>query len=281
MKFLKSIKITFFVFIESLKRKKTIEQDFDLGNNIKLFYWKYSDKKENLGDFLSKVVVNNFVSQIKGKNNNTKSRTLYAIGSILGFRCQNAVVWGSGILYPSKKRLKRIKFSSLDVRAVRGPKTRQHLLGVGKKCPEIYGDPAILMPKIFNPNITEKIYPISLIMHYNDTFEIPNDMNINVINILTTDYKDFIIQILQSSLVISSSLHGIILSETYGIPAVLLQKDNQSLFKFEDYYNSTGRYNVLVAKSIQEAIKLQPMPIPDLSLMQENLLNAFPSDLWN
>ena len=233
MKFLKSIKITFFVFIESLKRKKTIEQDFDLGNNIKLFYWKYSDKKENLGDFLSKVVVNNFVSQIKGKNNNTKSRTLYAIGSILGFRCQNAVVWGSGILYPSKKRLKRIKFSSLDVRAVRGPKTRQHLLGVGKKCPEIYGDPAILMPKIFNPNITEKIYPISLIMHYN------------------------------------------------GIPAVLLQKDNQSLFKFEDYYNSTGRYNVLVAKSIQEAIKLQPMPIPDLSLMQENLLNAFPSDLWN
>ena len=73
------------------------------------------------------------------------------IGSILGFRCQNAVVWGSGILNTNKKIRYRIKLSNLDIRAVRGPKTREQLVKLGKECPCVFGDPAVLLPYIYMP----------------------------------------------------------------------------------------------------------------------------------
>ena len=41
----------------------------------------------------------------------------------------------------------------------------------------------------------------------------------------------------KAKLVISSSLHGIILAETYGIPAILLMdKVTNNMFKYNDYY---------------------------------------------
>ena len=45
----------------------------------------------------------------------------------------------------------------------------------------------------------------------------------NQIDILTNDWKK-INQIYNSKLIISSSLHGIILAVAYGIPAILLNK---------------------------------------------------------
>lgn len=46
--------------------------------------------------------------------------------------------------------------------------------------------------------------------------------------------------------VYSSSLHGIILAEAYGVPAVMFRSYDKSVdFKYLDYYASTGRYDVL------------------------------------
>lgn len=273
---------------EYKSRNKLVYTDVDLGNNTRLYYWNYSlegkkdnTNSDNLGDYLSYVVVSHYMPKIKHEEQNKKPTTIYAIGSIIGFRCQSAVVWGSGILHPYKWYKLRAKYSTLDIRAVRGPKTREELLSLNIKCPEVYGDPAILMPFVFDPGKVEKKYDVTVILnwYYND-FEIPNNLNVNVLNIITTDYEDFITQICQSKLVISSSLHGIILAETYGVPAVLLYKPNESIFKFEDWYYSTGRYNVVVAQTIQEAMKVDPMALPDLKDMQKALIKAFPSDVF-
>ena len=100
------------------------------------------------------------------------------------------------------------------------------------------------------------------------------------VDILTADYRSFIDRIVKSGRVISSSLHGIILAEAYGVPAVLLNYQEIDLLKYYDYYYSTGRRNVKVASSIKEALETEPMELPDLSDMQKNLLDSFPYDLF-
>ena len=150
-----------------------------------------------------------------------------------------------------------------------------------KRCPEIYGDPAILMPFVFYPQNIKKKYDVSLVLHHaiND-FSIPNHEKINLISIITKDYESFITQILESKLIISSSLHGIILAETYGVPAVLLLHEENTTFKYEDWYYSTGRYDVVIAHTVEEALKLKPMELPNLDMMQKRLIESFPTDLW-
>lgn len=112
-------------------------------------------------------------------------------------------------------------------------------------------------------------------MHDNAKYE-------NEISTLTTDYGSFIDQITQCELVISSSLHGIILAESYGIPAVLFLPPalDNTLFKYQDYYYSTGRHSFPVATTIEEALKTKPCELPSLEKMQDKLLEVFPYDLW-
>ena len=267
------------------RKNKVFNTDYHLGSGVYLYFFRIQNKDhsffDNLGDYLSKVVVSHFIP--KGQNNGRNiesSVTLYAIGSILGFRTQNAVVWGSGILENNRSTLFSLHLSKLDVRAVRGTKTYEILRKIGKDIPKIFGDPAILMPLIYSPTKKHKKYVASIILnHANRDFEIP-ESDINIIEVMTSDYKNFINQIVQSNLVISSSLHGIILAEAYGIPAILLLHENQSMLKFEDYYYSTGRYDIVVAHSVSDALIMQPMRLPDLTPLQDDLINSFPYDIF-
>lgn len=202
---------------------------------------------------------------------------LYSIGSILGFGCQDATVWGSGLLYPYEMYLTRMKMAKLDVRSVRGPKTRSELLKMGIQCPEVYGDPAILMPEIYKPEVNGKEYAYSLIKHIseNDTL-----YPIHKIDMHTTNYRYVIDEIMKSEIIISSSLHGIILAEAYGVPAILYKPIESNLFKFEDYYESTGRQLSVIARTIEDGKKLTPMKLPDFSKMKKQIKEVFPYDLW-
>ena len=286
MHFSRKIKYYFKAFPELTKRNRANYNDVRLNNNIYLYYYRLSDDcgiegKENIGDYLSTVVIPHFVPRTINNNNQNK-KTLYGIGSILGFRCQDSIVWGSGILNEDDRYLIRIKWSKQDIRAVRGPKTRDTLIRLGKKCPAIYGDPAILMPFIYQPPKLDTIYPVSIIFNYgHKSFIIPNEQEINTIDIVTSDYKFFINQIIKSKLIISSSLHGIIIAETYGVPAICLLDEKQSTYKYEDWYLSTGRSDIVIARSIEEALQLKPMPLPNLTDLQNNLIKAFPYDLWS
>ena len=102
-----------------------------------------------------------------------------------------------------------------------------------------------------------------------------------MISMNTNDYKTVINEILASEIVYTSSLHGIILAEAYGVPAVFFRglpkyKD----FKYLDYYFSTGRTGVLLADSFEEALSFPVPPLPSLLGLKENLLKSFPYDIW-
>lgn len=234
------------------------------------------DGKENVGDYLA-VPIFQYMKQryhLDDFKELEKTFHLYTIGSILFFGYQNAVVWGSGLLCRPQIMLYR---PELDIRAVRGPRTRDILLKYGYECPQIYGDPAILMPLLYTPQKTEPQRPYSVILHKSSPFG-----GNSQIEIIRHGYEEFIDEIVQSNLIVSSSLHGIILAESYGIPAVLLKdkRNDFNLLKYDDYYFSTGRYEYPVAETIEEALGLTPAPIPNLGRQQRTLIESFPYDLW-
>lgn len=256
-----------------------------ISNHVVNLEWYKDDL--NLGDYLSKVVVNHMTS-IKGIklsdcSFDRKRKHLMAIGSLLGGRGDfNATVWGSGIRnFSSVKGLALKRFyQKLDIRAVRGPFTKSALEQCGFRCPEVYGDPAVLMPCVYTPECKDR-KGVVLIKHYLSSYDDLNDKDIVMLDIKTDDYKSFIDTVVSAEKVISSSLHGIILAETYGVPAVFLRSGIEAeTIKFYDWYYSTERYNVRVAHSIDEALNAEPMPLPNLSQMRENLINVFPYDLW-
>lgn len=245
-------------------------------NTVNLHWWKLSGEYQNVGDMLSPVVVQSLLEKndIPASAPAVRTRHLYAIGSIIDGGYQDAVVWGSGLLRGKDHYWWR-RLRKLDIRAVRGPLTRQALLDNGYSCPEVYGAPAILMPLFYRPADTRKRYAYRVVPHMVYGSAYPNFLSPH-----TASWKDFIDGLVQSELVISSSLHGIILAEAYGIPAILLNDHDMNLFKYRDYYYATGRYEIPVAQSVEEALKLRPAPLPDLHTLREGLLASFPAELW-
>ena len=216
---------------------------------IPLFYWserKFIFKdKENYGDLLSKYLVEK-ISGRKVKWVHPKKQPWYklnkrnymAIGSIIHHATKDSVVWGSGII--DRKQ----QIAPADFRAVRGPQTRQYLLELGYECPEVYGDPALLLPQYCAPQV-EKRYKIGIIPHYHDYKQVletyGSDPEVKVIDMMTLDVEEVTREILECEKTISSSLHGIIVSHSYNIPSVWVEF-SKKLFgdgiKFRDYFES-------------------------------------------
>jgi len=174
-----------------------------------------------------------------------KNYKIYSTGSIMPFTKSNSVVWGTGCIMPNAVGQKPRK-----VYAVRGPLTRQELLKRGWQCPELYGDPALLYPKIYNPDI-EKKYKMGVIPHYieytsQDSMDIVRNLEnqgIRIINVCAGE-EEFINELLECEKIVSSSLHGLIAADAYGIPNARVNISNKLTgghFKFKDYYMSVGR----------------------------------------
>lgn len=250
---------------------------------VSLEYWT---KRVNLGDTLAPVICQWMLqrgnaAKAEGKSAVTEPVHLMTVGSILNMGQFDSTVWGSGILSIDvlKEVYEKSQYRKLDIRAVRGPITGAILKNAGYDVPDVYGDPGVLMPLIYEPDRKEKTVPFTIIPHYLN-FRNCISEGYHYLNILTSDYRAFIDQIVKSKLVISSSLHGIILAEAYGVPSVLLNYHDIDLLKYYDYYFSTGRRNVKIASSIKEALDTEPVPLPELSEMQKKLLDSFPYDLF-
>ena len=250
-------------------------------DGLALYYWR--ENFINFGDYISLQLVERIVGgtvRVCEKKPSGCGQKLLAIGSIITFAKNNDVIWGSGI-NGKWLALKNYHFTKLDVRAVRGPLTRDFLKKhFGIDCPEIYGDPALLIPYFF-PEFKKKekpAYDYIIIPHYSEQKLFPKDKYPQAV--YPTDPWDTIIEkIVDSKLVIASSLHGVIVAEAFGVPARMLRvTNNEPLFKYKDYYLGTNRPNFKVAYSLQEAVRMggeKPMKC-DLKKLYE----AFPFEFW-
>lgn len=171
------------------------------------------------------------------------------IGSTLSMlTTKRSLVWGTGVISDDAK----ISAKPKKVLAVRGPLTREWLLKQGVICPEIYGDPALLCPKVYVPEV-EKKYDFGIIPHYAEQQSpdymqfIERNPNIHIIDIKRYGkWTNFIDEINSCRHILSSSLHGIIISDAYNIPNVWLKPSRSIMggeFKYHDYFESTSYHN--------------------------------------
>jgi pyruvyltransferase len=218
-------------------------------NNNNAFWVSWDAHRDNFGDILTPYIVEYFTDK---KINRISSKLFpyynhfFVIGSILQKSRKTTIVWGSGFISSEAHCAQ----TPQKVYAVRGPKTREKLLKEGIECPEVYGDPALLMPEIYQPKqAVKKTYKLGIIPHYVDKKhpwleQFKENQNIKVIDVQQKNPLNVIDDMLSCEKVISSSLHGIIVADAYRIPSLWISFSDKVLgegFKFQDYFLSVAR----------------------------------------
>ena len=165
------------------------------------------------------------------------------IGSTLHLLDEDSIICGAGFISEEEKCRRKPK----KIISVRGLLTRQKFLEAGIDCPKIYGDPALLLPKFYKPK-SKKKYELGIIPHYVDRKniflkEFLGRGDVKLINVLG-NVEDVIEDIFSCKKIASSSLHGLIVADAYGIPSTWLEFSDKVIgrgFKFKDYFLSVGR----------------------------------------
>lgn len=257
-------------FIKRLLRMPKIKKaNAQFGHNVtfnqnNLFWY---NRTLNFGDWIGPYLFEkiNGSSPIykEPKNEDIESVTL-SVGSIINLTKRNAIIWGSGIMDKQTFFLKPHK-----TLAVRGPLTRKRFLEMGYDCPEVYGDPALLMPRYFNPEV-EKTHEVGIIPHNIDLERITNLYKnvegVKVISVLDS-VENVISHMLSCKHIVSSSLHGVILGNVYKIPtawvhfSLNLPGDD---VKFYDYFLSIGMSDISGPIDLREASQLSNKELTDL-----------------
>lgn len=202
---------------------------------LKLF-WPTRPSPGNFGDLLGPVILRHYGYRVE--HGGLGSARLFSCGSVAKLATPGSVVLGSGVIS---------SYNDVDPTAhwiwVRGPLTRHRVLASGGQCPEIYGDPALLMPRIVAPS-PRQYFDLGIVPHYVDYEFVKSQYpDHRVINVLNQDPRKVVRAVTECRKIISSSLHGLIVAQAYGIPAAWVRfSDNLAGdgVKFQDYYQSVG-----------------------------------------
>ena len=231
----------------------------------------------NFGDLLGPIIVDRLLAQ-RGLRNPRSSRRLLTVGSTLHEARDHDVVWGSG--RNGKIPDLRHRFDTLDVRAVRGPRTAAWLGSRGVDVPPVFGDPAMLLPQLFPElQVTAAVRSerLTFIPNLNDVGRHEVPAGVRVVSPLGEPF-DIIGQILRSRFVVASSLHAVIVAEAFGVECRAVRSPSEPEFKYADHFEGTGRAEFRIADSIEEALSLGGERPPTWD--PTPLLDAFPEDLF-
>ena len=268
----------------------------------------------NFGDELSPYLIEKITHKKAIYSQDINTPSLYAIGSILTYEAirNENTIWGSGTLtskslrilpkiFPvnrnipiAVKRFLKNKTKVATVCAVRGKLTRIAIEREGIFCPQVYGDPAIILRNYFSPP-RKKTYSAGIVLHYSQENKVSKSLlesrGIHLISVLRKtplDIETFVTEILSCEKIFTSSLHGLIVAHTYGVPAQWIQIEKTKIhseqdYKFLDYFsgvnypdeNPTALQTSF--ETIHELIKLSPPSFLIEDKIIDRLLESFPS----
>lgn len=167
------------------------------------------------------------------------------VGSVLHAATPNSIVWGAGAISPTHLP----SAAPRRICAVRGPLTREMLESVGIACPAVFGDPALLLSRYYQP-IGQRHGRTVVVPHYIDADRpvVSKLVAAEQALLLRPDrydhWLDFVDVIAGASCVFASSLHALVVAEAYAVPAVWLQFSQDvcgGFFKYRDFYASIGK----------------------------------------
>lgn len=249
-------------------------------------HWSPADAQENFGDVLGPVVVG-FVAQERGlpspkavrlgDDATPHNNVICAVGSILHLAPPGAVVWGAGV---NGKVTPRPLSPRLDVRAVRGPLTAAWLEGHGVEA-AVCGDPALLMSRFFDPPPDARSPVVVLNLHDRLNRHDRRALRSAGARVLSarSPWQEVVAGVASAEFVISSSLHGLVVADSYGIPNRWLDtRGPESHAKFFDHLLSVGKKDLRCASTVAEALEMGDHDRP--TVPTDELMASFPSDLW-
>lgn len=228
----------------------------------------WSNARPNFGDILTPYILDYFNIKYEMVSKPENGNAM-CIGSIIHKAIDNTVVLGSGAMH-SKHQLN----PNADYRFVRGPLTRQRVLDCGGICPDIYGDPALLLPLFCDES--KKEYDVGIVPHYVDHAEIAEKYpKHKIINLTNNNPIEVAKEITKCRSIISTSLHGIIAAHAYGIPAAWVKYSNKlkgNDIKFKDYYSSVKCTQHLTPHKVIENVNFCKPVLPDLNKIKEKFI---------
>lgn len=223
---------------------------------IKVSWWRSPENFYNLGDEITSIILDELF-EIAHEKSNIFNADLISTGSILNWVYNNKnwnegrkkiSIVGSGLMSPVpglKEKTKKLNF--LDFHSVRGHLTR-NLLGFSDREVSI-GDPGLLASNLITKK-EPKCYNIGVIPHHsqvaNPIFldKIKSLKGVKVIDFKTRDHHSVFAEIQRCEVILSQSLHGLIFSDSLGVPNAWLDAGKLHAggeFKFYDYFSSIGR----------------------------------------
>lgn len=254
---------------------------------------------QNFGDELSPYLLERITGTQFSYAESLEDGKLVAVGSLLTWDIMHSksVVWGSGTLttnslarYPRPFPLNRAlpviikRFLNqapvqANILAVRGPRTRELIVRTGISCPEVYGDPAILLPRYYLPKQFEAA-SVGLILHRSQEHLFDKkcllDKGVRFISMTRAGQigiENCIDEICSCSKIFTSSLHGLIVAQAYGIPAQWIRLQNNRIHrdechKFEDYFLGTGQevQTAIMLRDIKDVQNLMKCKVQQTSL---------------
>lgn len=193
----------------------------------------------DFGDQLSVFITESLLNHDKYKlvlNQQKADFHIICGGSNIQNAFDKVFIYGSGIKIPN---IHYHKFKFLKIYALRGPQSQSFLSKTKKiECLVPFGDPALLITKFYKPRIIEE-YKNKIIYIPDKSEKVPNSKYVTVWP--TNNFKFIIDAIYSSKGVISSSLHVLIVADTYHKPNLWINNKKQSDFIFRDYFESQHR----------------------------------------
>ncbi|WP_051146562.1 polysaccharide pyruvyl transferase family protein [Marinobacter daepoensis] len=250
------------------------------GKAVIPMYWFFAVR--NWGDLVGPYIVERITGATPVPAYSEKAAHLITVGSILSRSTASSVVWGSGFISSADS----LQAVPAKISAVRGRYSSESLDRSGVEPPDVLGDPAMLMPRFYQPSEQRRQYRVGIVPHYTDLplfkgVTLPGDVALIDIR---QDVEPFIDELLTCETILSSSLHGLIAADAYGIPNHWVEFSGNlvgSGFKFNDYYSSLDEPDAY-PETVLELANADWLGLASLAslhkgyAMGEALLEAFP-----
>jgi hypothetical protein len=177
-------------------------------------WWPRRPYPGNVGDVLTPFIIE-AVTGMPPRHASAGEGLLMA-GSTIDRAGPSTVVWGTGTLRRDVAVCPTARYH-----AVRGPITRAVVLRSGAACPDVYGDPGLVLPRLYRPTVRPR-WRVGLVRHYQHRplhLRLEGVREIEILRCEPEGVRAFIDDLLACEAIVSSSLHGLILAHAYGVPA--------------------------------------------------------------